>query len=257
MKVHQENLADVTRYIEACECLDLPDKIPEFERLLRFVGKIRPPGPETRMLEIGVGTGWFPLLCMANGLSCKGLEISSQLIEKAMETGRAHGLVPDIEHGNIEETDLGADRYDVVIASSVFEHVEFWLPALRKVYAALGPGGMLFFESTNKFSFTSGEYRGVPLYGWLPNRLRYRLRILAQGPDIMKLGIDFNQFTYPGLRRAFRAAGFRTIYDRVDLAEVDRMAGWKRTLMSLARHNRLARALLLCFVDATTFICVK
>ncbi|MGA2770181.1 MAG: hypothetical protein ABSG26_05135 [Bryobacteraceae bacterium] len=55
-----------------------------------------------------------------------------------------------------------------------------------------------------EFSFVSSEYRGVPLYGWLPNALRYRLRVAVHAPDIMKLGIDFNQFTYFGLRRVFK-----------------------------------------------------
>jgi SAM-dependent methyltransferase len=257
MKVHSESLPDVTRYIQTHTCLNLQDKTQEFERIFRFISTVRPPGPETRILEIGVGTGWFPLLCMANGLNCKGLEISRQLIDVAMETGRANGLVPDIELGNVEETDLGTGLYDVVVASSVFEHIEFWLPALQKIYAALKPGGMLFFESSNKFSIISVEYRKLPFYGWLPDRLRYRFRVLVQGPDIMKLGIDFNQFTYPGLRRVFGKLGFRTIYDRVDLAQPDRMSAWKRTLMALAKRNALARALLLSFVEATTFVCVK
>jgi hypothetical protein len=33
----------------------------------------------------------------------------------------------------------------------------------------------------NKFSLKSGEY-AFPLYGWLPNSLRYKLRIAGQGP---------------------------------------------------------------------------
>ena len=68
-----------------------------------------------------------------------------------MEIGKRNGIVPDIELGNVEDTDIGKDRYDVIIASSVFEHVEYWRRGLEKVYTALKPNGALFFESTNKY----------------------------------------------------------------------------------------------------------
>ena len=257
MKVQHGNLSEIDRYLEHEKSCRLEDRMPEFERYLRYIGKVRKPNPDIRILEIGVGTGWFPLLCKARGLQCKGLEISPQLLQFAMELGRANGIVPDVELGNVEETDLGVGQYDVIVASSVFEHVEDWRAALRKVYAALRPGGMLFFESTNKFSFVSGEYRGVPLYGWLPDALRYRLRVAVHGPDVMKLGIDFNQFTYFGLRRAFKKVGFKTILDMVDLADLERLVGWKRSLMAAGQRSGLMKRALLCFVEATTFVCVK
>lgn len=257
MKVHQGTLSETDRYIEADKRHPLEDKIPQYQRYLRFIEKGGIiPGAGARMLEVGVGTGWFPLLCKLKGLQCKGLEISPQLIEVAMETGRAHGVVPDIELGNIEESDLGAEQYDVVVAAAVFEHIEFWVPALEKLYATLRPGGVLFFESSNKFSLLSGEYK-LPLYGWLPNALRYRLRMLVHGPDVMKLGIDFNQFTYFGLRRQFLRIGFSRILDRVDLADLHRMRGWKRALMAAGKRNALMKSLLLCFAEGTTFVCVK
>jgi hypothetical protein len=43
--------------------------------------------------------------------------------------------------GNLEEVDLGEGVYDVIIASSVFEHVEFWRVCLDKLYRAHVTGG--------------------------------------------------------------------------------------------------------------------
>jgi SAM-dependent methyltransferase len=208
------------------------------------------------MLEVGTGMGWFPVLCKANGLQCKGLEISPRLIQAAMELGAENGIEPDIELGNVEDTDIGTGEYDAIVASSVFEHVEKWYDGLKRVYRALRPGGVLFFESTNKFSLTSGEYP-APLYGWLPDRLRYRFRIMMQGPEIMQLGIDFNQFRYPQLRRVFREIGFKTMLDVVDLADLGRLHGLKKAVMWTAKRNGLARSILLTFMDATTLVCIK
>jgi 2-polyprenyl-3-methyl-5-hydroxy-6-metoxy-1,4-benzoquinol methylase len=258
MEIHYGELSDVDRYICSQGRFTLEEKRAGFENLLRLIRKARPVTTSCRILEIGTGTGWFPLLCKLHGLHCKGLEISPRLIGFARELGRAHGIEPDIDLGNLETADLGEAQYDVIICSSVFEHVERWKEGLQRVCRALAPGGALFFESTNKFSFTSGEWQAFPLYGWLPDRARYRLRMLAHGADIMKLGIDFHQFTYPSLRRTFRELGFSRVYDRVDLAEPESMASpLKRLAVRICRRSRPLRHLALTFIEATTFVCVK
>ena len=256
MKIHHEALPDVLRYIDNQKHYGLEGKLLMYERYLRLISKGRKLDAETRMLEVGTGMGWFPILCKANGLRCKGLEISPQLIDAAMQLGAANGIEPDIELGNVEDTDLGTETYDVVVASSVFEHVERWYDGLKTIYRALRPGGVLFFESSNKFSLRPTEYP-VPFYGWLPDKLRYRFRIMAQGPEIMKLGIDFNQFRYPQLRRVFREIGFKTVLDAIDLADLDRYHGLKRAVLATTKRNWLARSAVLTFMDATTLVCVK
>jgi SAM-dependent methyltransferase len=210
------------------------------------------------MLEIGTGTGWFPILCRLNGLSCKGLEISPQLVACARRIGDSHGIDAGIELGNIEQADLGHEQADVIIANFVFEHVQDWRQALRRVYDALKPDGVLVFQSTNKFSVISGEFAKMPFYGWLPNPIRYRVRMLFHGRDIMKLGIDFNQFTYLGLRKAFREIGFRRMLDRVDLADRSSIKSrFKREVLRVCDRSRFVRETALLFFEVTTFVCVK
>ena len=260
MRVHNEKLGEVDRYIRNFGHQELSGKIPEYERVIRYLEKARKIDSHTRILEIGTGTGWFPILCQLNGLHCKGLDISPQLIELAMDLGRRHGIVPDIELGNVEVDDIGVEKYDAIIASSVFEHIEFWRPALTNIYRALRPGGALFFESSNKYmlNFGAGEFGGFPFYGWLPDRARYELRKVTHGKDVMKLGIDFHQFTYPQLRRAFGETGFRKILDVIDLLDIEGRKGLKRRVLSAAKSSRPMRRLVLTlFVDATTFVCRK
>jgi SAM-dependent methyltransferase len=257
MEIQQKELADAARYIETHRHITLADHEADFQSYLRLIRKRKEIDSRSRLLEIGVGTGWFQLACLSHGISCKGLEISRQLIEYAKEFGRQYGLEPDIELGNIEETDLGVEQYDVVIAHSVFEHIEHWRPALKKIQRTLKPGGLFVFSSTNKFSFHSDEY-SLPLYGWLPDAWRYRLRVARQGPDIMKLGIDFNQFTYPQLRRAFREAGFSGIYDRVDFADPAEVSNpLKKSLLRLSKTVSPVKHIVLWFADATMFLCIK
>jgi SAM-dependent methyltransferase len=257
MQIHETELADVTRYLESKRDLSLQDYEQPFRQMLRYVEKFKPIGRETKMLEIGTGTGWFPILCRMKGLSCRGLEISPQLIAYALEQGAKVGVEPDLELGNLEETDLGTATYDVIFCSSVFEHIEHWRKGLEHVYRALKPGGVLFFESTNKFSLTSGEFN-FPLYGWLPDAWRYRLRIARQGPDIMKLGIDFNQFTYFRLRKVFRELGFSQIHDRVQVVAPDWvLSPVRRNVLRACKHFSPLRHLVLFFFEGTTFVCIK
>jgi SAM-dependent methyltransferase len=257
MKVHHETLSDVDRYIENHKEITLEDERSHFEHIMTAASRFHPIDGSTEILEIGTGTGWLPMLCNQRGWRCKGLEISPQLVAFAKQLGAQYGLDPDIEVGNLEDTDIGQSRYDVIIASNVFEHVEDWRHGVHKVYDALKPAGVMFFESTNKFSFTSGEYT-FPLYGWMPNAMRYRLRIARQGPDIMKLGIDFHQFTHSGLRREFKRAGFTRILDRIQMAQEDLISTpWKKNVVRIARRLPPAKAAALMFSDATRFICIK
>jgi 2-polyprenyl-3-methyl-5-hydroxy-6-metoxy-1,4-benzoquinol methylase len=258
MKIHYEATADVTKYIDNHGSIALEERKQQFENYTRAISRYIAITPQTKILEIGTGTGWFPIFCALRGLSCKGLEISPQLIAFAKENGRKQGVDPDIELGNLEDYSLPPSFYDVVMASSVFEHVEDWRTGLRKVCETLRPGGLLFFESTNKFSFTSGEYKGVPLYGWLPNSWRYGLRKRVEGDDIMKLGIDFHQFTHSCLRKEFKRLGFSRVLDRVDVAEEAYVStGLRRNVVRIAKQIGLARSMALTFAEATRFICIK
>jgi SAM-dependent methyltransferase len=258
MEIHHQELADVNAYLAKNGAQTLEDKRPEYDRLMRYAGKFHPITPQTRMLEVGTGIGAVPILSKLNGLNLKGLEISPQLIEHAKKWGRELGVDPDIELANLETAELGEACYDVIICSNVFEHVEHWEAGLAKVYRALVPGGVMFFESTNKWALRSGEYPPLFFYGWMPDWMRYRFRIWVHGPDIMKLGIDFHQFTYIRLRRDFRRAGFSEVHDVTELADIKPTHNYlKRRVLQAAKQSRMFRELFLFFFDATTLVAIK
>jgi 2-polyprenyl-3-methyl-5-hydroxy-6-metoxy-1,4-benzoquinol methylase len=258
MQIYNETLSDVVRFIEGQRRVDFQERERRFDMLLRYFKKLRPIDSKLKMLEVGTGIGWVPIIAKKRGLNLKGLEISPMLVEAGIEYGREYGVEPDISLGNIEDYELGRETYDVVIANSVFEHVEFWRPGMERIYAALKPGGMMFFESTNKFSVVSGEFPPLGIYGWMPNWMRYKFRQIVHGEDIMKNGIDFHQFTYWGLRKAFREIGYSKIYDRVDLAEPEDIANsTKRYVLAACKGNAALKHFVLTFFEVTTFICVK
>ncbi len=165
VQIHEEEVVDLERYIERHGHDDLTEKEAEYQTFMRLLAPYKKVDSTTSVLEFGTGTGWFPLLCKQHGVPFKGLEISPQLVDRAKELGQRTGHIPDIELGNIEESDIGGEVYDVIVASSVFEHVEHWRRALKRVYAALRPGGVLYFESTNKFCPKLGSTMSCSIAG--------------------------------------------------------------------------------------------
>jgi SAM-dependent methyltransferase len=257
VQVPTEELADVTRYLAKRQEINLEQMEDRHQSLMRCLETVRSVTPDMRMLEVGTGLGLFPIRCTLRGLNCTGLEISPTLIAHAKALAGDYGADINIILGNLEDHSMAPEQFDVIVAASLFEHVEDWRRGLERIYQWLRPGGLLLFESTNKFALRSGEYAKFPFYGWLPNAVRYRFRQMVHGPDIMQLGIDFHQFTQGGLRKVFREVGFSRIHDRVDLADLAASTRMKRRLLAGARRSTLVRRLLLTFMDVSLFVCEK
>jgi SAM-dependent methyltransferase len=258
MKVHHD-LHVVEGYLNDQRQLTLQDFVHQFEMTIRRIRKFKEIDSGTKLLEVGTGSGWFPILCRKNGISCEGLEICPQLVDYAQSFGRTYGVEPSIRLGNIEEEDIGTSKYDIVIALSTFEHVEHWQIGLRKIYDALKPGGLLYFYSTNRFSLRSGEYK-MPFYGWLPDKWRYRIRIARSGDEIMKLGIDFNQFNHFGLKRFLSRLGFKEVIDQFSIIEPGDLIHrkwWRIAVLKLVGKMKIIRWMALIFSDGTLFMCIK
>jgi predicted ester cyclase len=88
--------------------------------------------------------------------------------------------------------------------------------------------------------------------------MRYALRKKVQGEDIMKLGIDFHQFTHSCLRKEFQRLGFTRVLDRVDAADEKQVStGFRRTVVQASKSFPPVKSLALTFAEATRFICIK
>jgi SAM-dependent methyltransferase len=254
---HKESLP-YTRYLEDKKDITLADYAGNFKGILADIQKFKKIDSDTNILEVGCGTGWFQLLCKKNNIRCKGIDISPQLIDYCYSFGKRYDLVPDIELANIEDADIGADKYDIIIASSVFEHVEYWQNGITNIYKALKKGGLFYFVSTNKFTITlSGEYK-LPFYGLLPNKLRRYLLIKREGEDIARLGIDFNQFNYFQLKLFFKRIGFTTVHDFTEFIDTKSLnVDWKRLVFNSVKYIKPVKYCILLFAPVTYFICIK
>jgi SAM-dependent methyltransferase len=233
-------------YIEEAKALD---HAGEADNLLAKIQRIRPISPPDRVFEVGVGTGWLLAELADRGFECAGIEVNPWNVEYARQR------LPDVEviEGTIEATELPAATYDLVLAESVLEHVRDYEPALRNIFQGLKAGGVFHLSTTNKFSLVSGEFRKVPLYGWLPQRARYAIRRRV-GEEVF---FDWNEFTYVGLRRALRRAGFSEVYDRLDVVRPADKTGWKRQVVGTYQRFPVLKWPLLTFDFGVGLFAVK
>jgi SAM-dependent methyltransferase len=87
-----------------------------------------------KVLDLGCSNGEF-LAHFGEG------SMGTTIIPEEVEEGRARGL--NIKLSNIEEEDLGGERFDVIFANNIFEHMQSPHNFLIKIKSFLKPGGVL------------------------------------------------------------------------------------------------------------------
>lgn len=259
MEIYQELLSDVKKYIKNHEQYTLEKYQHEFKNTMSALCKAKEIRKGMKCLEVGVGTGWFTVYATKEyGLICDSIEISPHIRDFANTFITKYGVKPNILLGNIENASIPDNYYDLIIACSVFEHVEKYIDGLENIYKSLKPGGAFYFTSNNRYSLTwkSGEF-WLPFYDILPDKMRYKIRILIQGEDIMKLGIDFNTFTNKQLRNIFINLGYKKIYDHIDLKDVTPIKkSIVRRVFNYASKNDDIKKYIRPFISSQ-FVCVK
>lgn len=256
-----ERFAVTRDYVASRGAIPLDAHAFEFETQLRRFAKLVPVDPGTRLFEIGPGTGWMLVLAAMQGLHCGGLEHNPNLAAVARRRARDAGVVIDVEVGDVEREQIAAQAWDIVVANSVLEHARDHRRVIANAFGALRPGGLFYFNSTNKFALRSGEYPPIRLYGWLPYEVRKRIRIARQGQGVVTSAeMDFHQFTHPGLRRVLIEAGFSRVLDIYEFLDVEDLNNRTRPRALAMRAYKAfppLRHAITTFASGTSFYCVK
>lgn len=109
-----------------------------------ILGVVSQMAPKGRLLDVGCGTGSLIMQLALRGYEVHGVDVSEECIRRTRENLRL--LVPenqiDIKKGSVERIDYPDERFDIVVAAEVLEHVENDTLTVREIYRVLKPGGV-------------------------------------------------------------------------------------------------------------------
>jgi 2-polyprenyl-3-methyl-5-hydroxy-6-metoxy-1,4-benzoquinol methylase/glycosyltransferase involved in cell wall biosynthesis len=98
-------------------------------------------GGNKRVLELGCASGHMSQVFQANGCAVVGVEINPEAAEHA-STVCERVIVADLDYVDFDR-ELGSDRFDVIVAADVLEHLKDPGSVLQALRKFLTPGGCL------------------------------------------------------------------------------------------------------------------
>jgi 2-polyprenyl-3-methyl-5-hydroxy-6-metoxy-1,4-benzoquinol methylase len=174
------------RFAREYDALVDPKRPPHIEDALRRLVQCLPVGGS--VLEIGSGTGRDADFIESLGAQVRRTDAAQAFLDLMAERGKQADLL------NVVSDELGGP-YDGVLAMGVLIHVdrEHTDAVLRKIHAALKPGGALLVAMRKGEGETGGDYHTVL---WTGERFAARLAAagLSVAWDAESLGRDGNDW---------------------------------------------------------------
>lgn len=112
----------------------------------RWIGELARLRPESRVLEIGTGTGAFARYAAARCQSVRAIDISKMMLEYAAGKAREENLANvAFERAGFLSFAAEPGEFDAVVTGLALHHLsDVWKSvALSRIHAALRPGGVL------------------------------------------------------------------------------------------------------------------
>jgi 2-polyprenyl-3-methyl-5-hydroxy-6-metoxy-1,4-benzoquinol methylase len=143
-----------------------------------------------KLLDIGSGTGMFLKTAREHGFEVHGLEISKSA---ATFGGSTWGL--DIKQGNLQDSILPPDQYDVVTLWHVFEHLHEPLVVAKQLYDLTKPKGLLVIAVPNFASVQAHLFRGHWFHLDVPRHLFHHtpksITTIVEAAGFKTVGMNF------------------------------------------------------------------
>jgi SAM-dependent methyltransferase len=171
---------------------DRPRKVESGRDLARHAERLL--GRKGQMLELGCGRGDLLIGAREQGWHVRGVDMTEGFAT------RAEGI--EIEVAAVEEARSLEERWDCIVTAAILEHVYEPIALLRRIAAALSPGGVVFIDVPNECSLWSKV-------GNAYQRLRGRSWALNLSPTFPPFHVV--GFCPRSLRFALHAAGLEPV----------------------------------------------
>jgi len=198
--------------------------------------------PDDRVLDVPCGHGRIARRLAQRGAKVTGVDRSALFVERAREDARRHGVDVDYRQGDMLALDA-AGEFDLLVCwftSFGYYDDDTLRATLRRMHAALAPGGRLLLETMNVHEpgltdhetshtkelrdehgthFLIDRSRFDPLDG----RIHCRRVIARRDRPLRELEYRLRLFAFPELRQWLRDAGFRDVHAFGDEGEIFRV----------------------------------
>lgn len=126
--------------------------------------------PRSHLLDIGCGAGVAAEALARRGFTVLGLDAAGEAIEAARIHAEGHDLPLAYRIGTAEDLLAEAQRFPLITALEVIEHVSDPVAFLTTLRDLLIPGGQLFLSTLNRTprSFLAAKVAAEYLLRWLP-----------------------------------------------------------------------------------------
>lgn len=139
---------------------------------LAYIGKVvgKKAFNKLRFLDVGCGGGLLAEALAKQGAHVTGIDPSPELIAVARRHAELSGLAIDYRVSSVEKWARGKQRYDVITAFEVIEHVAHFESFIKESVRLLKPDGLLILATLNRTpqSFLFGILAAEYLLGWVP-----------------------------------------------------------------------------------------
>jgi 2-polyprenyl-6-hydroxyphenyl methylase/3-demethylubiquinone-9 3-methyltransferase len=144
-----------------------------FVRDAAIRGRSVPPGKPLKgltVLDVGCGGGLLAEPLTRLGAAVTGIDLVGEALEVARRHADAQALAVDYRLEGVGDVAARGDRFDVVVASEVVEHVPHQAGFTRRLAGVVAPGGVLCLSTINRTprAYVEAILGAEYLLGWLP-----------------------------------------------------------------------------------------
>jgi 2-polyprenyl-3-methyl-5-hydroxy-6-metoxy-1,4-benzoquinol methylase len=134
------------------------------ERRANYFLSLSGMNPQSKVLEIGCGTGLFTEKVSKSGAHITATDLSEDLLAVARKKNIPNCLVEEADAHHLKYADAS---FDIVFGSSILHHLDMDI-ALKEVWRVLKPGGKMVFAEPNMLNPQILVQKNVPfIKKWL------------------------------------------------------------------------------------------
>jgi SAM-dependent methyltransferase len=174
------------------------------------VVSLLPPLANTRVLDVGCGSGWYAEYLVEQGAVVTAFDLNAEFV--ALTQTRVGPRAQVLQADLAQALDFAhAEEFDLVICPLVMHYLKEWRPAFREIYRVLNPQGILVFSTHHPFMdwklFNREDYFALEKLEdeWKVGKVEYYRRPLtAMSDDLDAAGFYIERLLEPQPTEAFK-----------------------------------------------------